>query len=467
MGFLGTLRDPRGAGRHFTSRMDTILDVCKTNGLLFHDERIDHRDGSHTMRRVDDIVPDRKIVETGRWEVYGLQVNPRLLRRVLQLGPQFSYALNLEGVRVEVEGGVVLVRVPRLGVGESQMVTYSAALAIDPALPLGMPLLGLDDVQRQLILDMTSPNSVHAAVIGMTGSGKSTLMRTMVLSMQMTGGARVAIMDPTGGLEPLSGHPTVWRGGIFDTAAKIEMGLRVLADLVSAGRDRNGQLLFVIIDEVPDLVAQRPGIRDYIGRLTQAGRHAGIHVVMGAQHPLASELGSNTLRNVGARLVGRVADAGAAYQATGRRDSGAELLQGKGDFLAVTGNMVRHFQAALPEDELLERWRQTYPPRQPRLPVIAKRTVERRVEVPAEPTPLPVPEEGLEELMGYVAENGKLPSQYWVRKTLSCGIPKAKRLLEAAERRMRVSSPGDSVVESRGLGDPDSPGNGDDGGGAA
>jgi len=122
------------------------------------------------------------------------------------------------------------------------------------------------------------------------------------------------------------------------------------------------------VDEVPELVRQRPNIKEHLGRIAQAGRHAGLHLILAAQHPLTSELGSATMRNIGARLVGRVADRTAAYNASGRSDSGAEFLRGGGDFLYLNGQTKVHFTAAMPSPELLEQWVERYPPRPPRLP---------------------------------------------------------------------------------------------------
>jgi len=132
--------------------------------------------------------------------------------------------------------------------------------------------------------------------------------------------------------------------------------------------NEEGVRTYVFVDEVPELVRQRGGIKEHLGRLAQAGRHGGVHLILGAQHPLASELGSATLRNIPVRLVGRVADRAAAYNAAGRSDSGAEHLRGGGDFVALNGSSKRHFQAAMPSAELLEQWMQRYPPRPPRLP---------------------------------------------------------------------------------------------------
>ena len=81
-------------------------------------------------------------------------------------------------------------------------------------------------------------------------------------------------------------------------------------------------------------------------RLAQRGREAGIHLVAGAQKPASAVVGPMLKANFPARLVGRVGSAEDARVATGLSGSGAEKLQGRGDFLAVSAGSVTRFQAA-------------------------------------------------------------------------------------------------------------------------
>jgi hypothetical protein len=432
------LLDRRGTGTHYADRLHRILGVCRDCGLLWHNERIAQRDGRTEVRRVDDIAPTERVVVTPRDEKYGLQVNPRVLKRLVTLGPQFAYALNVPDVSVEVDGNIVYVRVPRPEAEQTDTLLYQDAWDAAPDIPVGSLLLGIDEEQHQLVLELVAPTNVHAAVIGMTGSGKSTLMRTMILSAQMIGGAQVALFDPSGGFEPLSGHPSVWRGGLFRAPDACEAGLRVLAETI--GR-RHGGLTYVFIDEVPELVMQRPRIKDYLARLTQAGRHAGLHVVLGDQHPLARDLGPTTMRNVPVRLVGRVADRSAAYNATGRNDSGAESLRGRGDFVAVNGSQRQRFQAAMVPPSLLQEWRRRYPPRAVRLPASAAGAVSPPQVTRSGGRSLDdIPPFVVHEIRRYHARHGRLPSSNWVYRYTRSRLPtggfgraKAERALQAAQ----------------------------------
>lgn len=436
--------DRKRQGTHYADRMHRILGVCQDCGLLWHDERINYHNGASEVKRVDDITPVNKVLVTPQYEKYGLSVNPRVLPRLKRMASQFAYALNVPNTAVEVDGNIVYVRVPLTGDGETQMVTFRQAWNIQPDIPQGSLLLGIDDEHHQLLLELVAPTNVHAAVIGMTGSGKSTLMRTMILSAQLIGGAQVALFDPSNGFYPLSGHPSVWRSGLFRAPAECEIGLEALTNAL--GRPHNGTL-YVFVDEVPELIMQRPRIRDHLARLAQAGRHAGIHLIIGGQHLLASQVGPMTMRNIPVRLVGHVADHTAAYHATSRNDTGAEHLRGRGDFVAVNGSVTRHFQAACVTPDLLDDWIRRYPPRAPMIPIRANAGAATTLAWPTETLegggggrPMDeIPSAVVREIRRYIEKNGSEPSSNWVyrmtRSRLSTGgfnRAKARRAIELA-----------------------------------
>jgi len=438
--------DQKRKGTYYSDRMHRILGVCQDCGLLWHEERVTYRNGHTELKRVDDIQPTDQVLVTPHYEKYGLRVNPRVLPRLRSMASQFAYALNVPSAAVEVDGNIVYVRVPRPEEEGGGVVLFEHAWAIAPDIPCGSVLLGIDEDRHQLVLDLTSPSNVHAAVIGMTGSGKSTLMRTMILSAEMIGGAKVALFDPSDGFRSLSGHPSVWRGGLFKSAEECERGLEALAS--SIGRGMNG-LTFVFVDEVPELIMRRPAIRDYLARLAQAGRHAGVHLILGAQHPLASELGPMTMRNIPVRLVGRVADRSAAYNATGRSDMNAESLRGKGDFIVVNGSTRQHFQAAYASPKLLADWARRYPPREPRLPPRPAQAQPVQHHSPFASffgsggvggrPPDDIPDSVVHEIRRYIREHGRPPSSNWIYRLTKELLPtggfnrdKARRAMAAA-----------------------------------
>ena len=53
------------------------------------------------------------IVLTPKYEKYGLEVNPKVLKEVKGMGPQFALGLNVSQAGIEVRGDCVYVKVPR------------------------------------------------------------------------------------------------------------------------------------------------------------------------------------------------------------------------------------------------------------------------------------------------------------------------------------------------------------------
>ena len=94
-------------------------------------------------------------------------------------------------------------------------------------------------------------------------------------------------------------------------------------------------------------------VEDALTRLAQRGRQAGIHLVACTQKPTAALIGAAMKANFPVRLVGATASKDEARYATGIKDSGAEKLEGKGDFLLVARGDALRFQAAwLGRDDL-------------------------------------------------------------------------------------------------------------------
>jgi hypothetical protein len=92
--------------------------------------------------------------------------------------------------------------------------------------------------------------------------------------------------------------------------------------------------LFVVVDELKALVDDSKTSIDYLARVTSTGGEFGLHLILVTQYPQIQMLGSPDLkRNVTTRLCGKADAADAATNALGIPDSGAETLQGYGDFL--------------------------------------------------------------------------------------------------------------------------------------
>ncbi len=105
--------------------------------------------------------------------------------------------------------------------------------------------------------------------------------------------------------------------------------------------------IIVAVDEVGDLLARGDKeIEQALIRLAQRGREAGFHLLCSTQRPSADAVPGALKANLPARLVGKVASGQEALTAAGIPNTGAEVLMGNGDFVAVLGAQVTRFQAA-------------------------------------------------------------------------------------------------------------------------
>jgi len=348
---------------------------------------------------------------------------------------------NAEATLVQ-DGSAFWVCIPKAR-AEIRDVEWRQAWELGPGVPAGCVLLGINSTGGQLALDMTRAENWACMVIGMPGSGKTTLMQTMALSV-LSSQHSVMLCDPehAGGrplesLWPLSGHPLVWGHGLYSGHDDVAWALGQIIASAWHGLDAD---LYLVLDEVPQLTRD-PRIRDALNTIAMQGRKRRLHLIMGAQHIIADDVPGATSRNAPVRIVGRVSDRNTAYLATGRADTGAERLAGRGDMLAVTGaDLVRFKGAYIPEAELrqiMERYRPRLATR-PRVAPVAPELVAMPVGLgggghgAGGSDPIPTPDEWLADIRDYYREHGQLPIAYWLRQRYHVGAVRAERILSQA-----------------------------------
>jgi S-DNA-T family DNA segregation ATPase FtsK/SpoIIIE len=281
------------------------------------------------------------------------------LNKVSSLAEELAFSLGARSTRVYREGGVLHVEVPRETARTVELLELCRRLA---SVPPSCAVLGVDEGGAPLLLRLDSPDVAHVLLAGTTGSGKTALLRTLLLSLAMhnhPGRMQFVLMDPKSrGLAPLAALPQLWRGhSVIHDAA--EAG-RVLAQLAEemVRRDMARCALpriVVAIDELADLLATggKP-LAEVLTRLTQRGREAGIHVVAATQRPSAALVGGMMKANFPVRLVGSVASPEDAKVASGLAGTEAERLLGRGDFLLVAKGQMIRFQAAYVDAAVIE-----------------------------------------------------------------------------------------------------------------
>jgi S-DNA-T family DNA segregation ATPase FtsK/SpoIIIE len=160
---------------------------------------------------------------------------------------------------------------------------------------------------------------------------------------------QLVLVDPKGrGFAALGALPHALGGVVSTTEGAIER-LRWLV-MEMERRDQAGisrPALVVGVDELADLLQSGgAAVEAMLTRLSQRGREAGVHLIACTQKPTAALIGGAMKANFPVRLVGAVASKDEARYASGITDSGAEKLEGKGDFLLVTKGDTVRFQAA-------------------------------------------------------------------------------------------------------------------------
>jgi S-DNA-T family DNA segregation ATPase FtsK/SpoIIIE len=271
------------------------------------------------------------------------------VNKVAALAQELALALGCRDVRVYRQQGAIHVEVPRPQGEPVRLIPLCQRLGNTPA---ATAVLGVAESGAPLLLRLVSPDVVHVLLAGTTGSGKTALARTMLVSLAMhntPADLRLMLIDPKQrGFAPLQGLPHVEGGVIHSQQAAVDRLRLLVGEMERRDREQiSAPIIVVAVDELADLL-QTGGktVETLLSRLAQRGREAGIHLLACTQKPSASLIGAAMKANFPVRLVGAVASREEARYATGLTDSGAERLEGKGDFLLIAKGKAIRFQAA-------------------------------------------------------------------------------------------------------------------------
>jgi DNA segregation ATPase FtsK/SpoIIIE, S-DNA-T family len=218
----------------------------------------------------------------------------------------------------------------------------------------------------------------HLLIAGTTGSGKSVCINTLILSIlyrHKPDDCKLIMIDPKMlELSIYQGIPHLLTPVITEpkkatTALKwvvkemekryremTEIGVRNISgfnDKVSSESRKKMPYIVVIVDEMADLMMiAGKEIENYIQRLAQMARAAGIHIVMATQRPSVDVITGTIKANFPTRI---------SFQVTSKIDSrtilgeqGAELLLGNGDmlFMSSASRIIRIHGPYVSEKEI-------------------------------------------------------------------------------------------------------------------
>jgi S-DNA-T family DNA segregation ATPase FtsK/SpoIIIE len=275
--------------------------------------------------------------------------DPDDLSKTLGLEEQLALTMNVPAVRVARNLGTIEVEV-------SLPKAFHRALPVTALDRKGKTwiALGKTPAGSPVHVNLAGNRTCHTLITGMTGSGKTVTEQLIAWTLAQDndpGAVNLLLIDGKGGrawwgfegaahlAHPVIGDP----GEAVDalTWAVTELDRR-------KNQSRIRPRLYIVVDEVRELldVGGQP-VAESIRRIAALGRELGIHIILATQHALVDALGGSIAKaNLPLRLTGRVADSNAAYVATGVKNSGAEALQGNGDFLLTLAGDTHRLQIA-------------------------------------------------------------------------------------------------------------------------
>ena len=270
-------------------------------------------------------------------------INPHYLPTITNLRDQLTMWAGLDDkskIRIGWSGATILFEIPKPPPYWKQVTIETLEqrrmIRRGPVATLG---LGLQDDPKRI--NFKEAALAHVFITGQTRSGKTNTQRLIgwnLVHNTTPDEAQLLILD-------VAKRGYKWRDFnyvshlLHPVATNIPEADQILAWL-SAEIDRRAEhdytkpKLFCLIDELKALTDDSPLANSYLARIASIGGEFGLHLILATQYPQVKMLGSAELkRNITTRLCGKVDDATAAANALGLTGSGAEALQGYGDFL--------------------------------------------------------------------------------------------------------------------------------------
>ena len=294
--------------------------------------------------------------------------------KIINLSEDIARNTSSESARISTIPGrnTIGIEIPnsfRENVYLTEIISSSNFLKKEIKLPIA---LGKDISGLPIIADLTS--MPHLLIAGTTGSGKSVCINTIILSLLFKhppDKCKFILIDPKM-LElstyegvphllcPVITEPTKAASVLGWVVKEMESRYRLMTkegvrniDGYNSKHKLAMPYIVVIVDEMSDLMlVHGKEIENYIQKLSQMARAAGIHIIMATQRPSVDVITGTIKANFPTRI---------SFQVTSKIDSrtilgeqGAEQLLGKGDMLYMTSanKIVRIHAPFVSEDEI-------------------------------------------------------------------------------------------------------------------
>ena len=301
--------------------------------------------------------------------------------RIVSLSNDIALSLASSDLRIEapIPGksaiGIEIPNKEKMGVSLREIIESKEFDAAETKLPMA---LGKDISGTPIIADIEK--MPHLLIAGATGSGKSVCINTLIASIiyrAKPNEVKLLMIDPKMvELSVYNGIPHLlipvvtepkkaanalnWAVTEMNNRYKkfADAGVRDMKGFNKKVEDENGKMpqIVIIIDELADLMmVAASAVEDYICRLAQMARAAGIHLIVATQRPSVDIITGTIKANIPSRISFAVSSQ--VDSRTILDTGGAEKLLGKGDMLFLpvgVSKPIRIQGAFIGEDEVEE-----------------------------------------------------------------------------------------------------------------
>lgn len=185
-------------------------------------------------------------------------------------------------------------------------------------------------------ISMSKEKFSHGLLCGITGSGKTVLMKSFLFSLALTSNPKDTIfyiLNPKNtNFEFIDYLPQLGTDKIINALPDIdnqivllhnEMQKRLLSGL-------NEPKIYTFVDEL-SLLSQDS--KDKLTSISAVGRSLGLHLILATQRPTKESIPSLLKSQLTFSLTGMVSNSREAYYASGQQNSNADKLTGSGSFI--------------------------------------------------------------------------------------------------------------------------------------
>ncbi len=284
-------------------------------------------------------------------------VLPTALRLYFEPDKTSAAKTRIEQIKNALDNLCLGIGVERMYVGWGNgLIHFDIPLEIPPiyltqkyleSVPPECGLLGILADGKPIVVKLSPQNAAHVLISGMSGSGKTEMMRTLALTLahgQKPRNLQFVLFDPK--RRAFNSLAYSLRGLLSFVAQSDEeclAGMKHLSRLVeSRVADQQNARVIALVDELPTL-CEKCGdeFNSSISHIADAGREMGVHLICVSQKPSSKAI-PEAVRGNSLRIALRCATYIEANMAAGIAGTGAEKFNLHGEaVMAQRGELIR------------------------------------------------------------------------------------------------------------------------------